>query len=136
MARNLGDRYINREHHIVVFYEDHYQCASSPCSRVGSERAILGQSFLTAHRDNEGKVDADGEVGDGKHVRRSKLDKLQEPNEALRVVGGPADSDDHMVDEKAQGHHQPAVDSKTAVQQSVPSSAWSPGLGKRGSAIM
>ncbi len=51
---------------------------------------------MLAHRDDEGEVDADSEVGDGQHFGGSKLDVLGGLDEALQVALCPA-AGDHQI---------------------------------------
>ena len=62
--------------------------------------------LLVAHQNDEGEVDADGEVGDGQHVGRSNLDILVEFDEAHHGAAGPAGIYHNVVDEEAEAQHQ------------------------------
>ena len=65
---------------------------------------LLGQTLPIAHQDDKGKVDADGEVGDGQHVEGGQHDKLYCLDEALHISVHPAERYHHVLDHVAEPH--------------------------------
>lgn len=69
-------------------------------------------SVFVAHQDDEDKVDADGEVGESKHVDPHQLKKLQGLNKALQVFRGPTYAYHHALNDEAERRQQPPVHSQ------------------------
>ena len=84
---------------------------SSTRRRPNKTRSVRASS--SAHRDDEGEVDADGKVRHGEHVEGRQLDILQGLDEALQVSPSPADRDQYFLHEEAERRHKPAVHSFT-----------------------
>lgn len=74
--------------------------------------------FFTAHRNDEGEVDGDGEVCDGKHVEGRQFDELYRLDEALQVTASPASSDHRALHNVSQSRHKPTTQSTTRTRSS------------------
>ena len=81
--------------------------------RFKDEQADPAKVFFTAHRNDEGEVDGDGEVCDGKHVEGRQFDELYRLDEALQVTASPASSDHRALHNVSQSRHKPTTRSTT-----------------------
>ena len=78
-------------------------------------------STYTTHRDDEGEVDANGEVRHGEHVEGRQLEILQGLDEAYQVAPGPATSHHQTFHQAAKPRHHPAFcsSSRTPAQHAA-----------------
>ncbi len=72
---------------------------------------------FTAHHDDKGDVDADGEVRHRVHVGGRQLDELKRLDPAL--TPSPAEGDHRTLHDGAHPRHKPAVHSRAAHQCST-----------------